>query len=473
MPICGQLPSSWVRLAELELLDTSNNHISGTLPMEWGQHGSLPALRILDASSNQIHGDIPSEWGSGGSMASLAVLDIAFNALAGSLPNWKADNRMPSLQALAVRPANTQVCGALPAGLPVVDKTTNTSLAASSLEACPRDGVGTGGTVGIVVGAVVAVVVAGMLAWLWRRQVAQARLEGAQSYDPLAAFISAADRMQTREPTSKLLQSVQSDIPPLRLAILEDEQGQAVKLGSGAYGQVYKAVLDSEQIVAVKFLNPASVGMLDASRDSFEAEISIMRFCKHDNIVSCLGAYIDQNLIYCVCEYMHRGNLYMALANDQDDEFGWYEGGRGVALDCARGLAYLHKNGVLHLDMKACNVLLAENGTAKISDVGLSRVLGNKTHLTTGVLPGGTYDFQAPECLMGKKIGFAADVFSFGVLLLEICTKERQRRGFYIFPERVPEQCPAAIVELAHNCLQGDPTLRPSAKEIMQIIERS
>lgn len=55
---------------------------------------------------------------------------------------------MPSLQALAVRPANTQVCGALPAGLPVVDKTTNTSLAASSLEACPRDGVGTGGTVG-------------------------------------------------------------------------------------------------------------------------------------------------------------------------------------------------------------------------------------------------------------------------------------------------------------------------------------
>lgn len=47
----------------------------------------------------------------------------------------------------------------------------------------------------------------------------------------------------------------------------------------------------------------------------------------------------------------------------------------------------------------------------------------------------GTYDFQAPECLMGKKIGFAADVFSFGVLLLEICTKERQRRGFYIFPE--------------------------------------
>lgn len=57
---------------------------------------------------------------------------------------------------------------------------------------------------------------------------------------------------------------------------------------------MYKAVLDSEQIVAVKFLNPASVGMLDASRDSFEAEISIMRFCKHDNIVSCLGAYIDQ-----------------------------------------------------------------------------------------------------------------------------------------------------------------------------------
>lgn len=92
---------------------------------------------------------------------------------------------------------------------------------------------------------------------------------------------------------------------------------------------MFKAILDDQQVVAVKFLNPKEVNpkqVKDATkhRDKFESEVAIMQLCKHHNVVACLGAWITDSLIYSVCEFAENGDLFDALASDDIGEFSWY-----------------------------------------------------------------------------------------------------------------------------------------------------
>ncbi|KAK9807274.1 hypothetical protein WJX73_006439 [Symbiochloris irregularis] len=145
---------------------------------------------------------------------------------------------------------------------------------------------------------------------------------------------------------------------------------------------------------------------------------------------------MDDDLLYYVCELAHNGDLYSALANDRVcGDLLWYQRGKSIALQVARGLYYLHSNGIVHLDIKSPNILLTETWKAKIADVGLARTLRSKSHLTT--IPGGTYDWQAPETLLGRHASFSADIFSYGVVLLEIITGVKPKRGAYPTPEYV------------------------------------
>lgn len=98
-----------------------------------------------------------------------------------------------------------------------------------------------------------------------------------------------------------------------------------------------------------------------------------------------------------------------------------------MAVDIARGLAFLHHRRVVHLDVKSPNILLDSFGAAKVADVGLSRVMN--TALTTGRDFVGTFAWAAPELILAGRCTEKADIFSFGVVLWEICTGERPERG--------------------------------------------
>ena len=117
-------------------------------------------------------------------------------------------------------------------------------------------------------------------------------------------------------------------------------------------------------------------------------------------------------------EVMEGGDLRAALSGSRCSELAWAQRGKGIALDVARGLCFLHANNIIHRDLKSKNILLTEDwGSAKIADIGTAAI-HNDGYLTAGagqVI--GTLAWAAPELLMNDKVSPAADIYSFGILL--------------------------------------------------------
>ena len=136
-------------------------------------------------------------------------------------------------------------------------------------------------------------------------------------------------------------------------------------------------------------------------------------------------------------------------------------------IDVANGLHYLHTKRVVHFDLKSANILLSRAGTAKLADIGMARVL-NKSYLS--VISGlGTFAWSAPEVLAGKRCTEKADIYSWGVVLWEICTGEAPARGD-MRPLQAPDDCPQRIVDLYEQCVAENPDDRPSATQVLEIL---
>ena len=148
----------------------------------------------------------------------------------------------------------------------------------------------------------------------------------------------------------------------------------------------------------------------------------------------------------------------------------WRAAGRRLALDVARGLHFLHSSRVRHGDLKSSNILLTAGRTAaKIGDVGLAKVLGSHTTAAAG---GGTYAYAAPEVLMNARCDERSDMWSFGVLVWELCTLGRPDRGG-MRGVAVPAEAPACIAALIAACMGNDPEARPTAKAAYDTIAAS
>ncbi|KAK9818283.1 hypothetical protein WJX72_010061 [[Myrmecia] bisecta] len=249
------------------------------------------------------------------------------------------------------------------------------------------------------------------------------------------------------------------DLKPEQIQLARGPDGEPVLLGAGAFGQVYRGVLNGVRPVAVKVVTDR------INVRAFSNEIAILKRCRDQNIVNYLGCSSHEGRTMLVTELMARGDLYRALEDDVEDLYRWYRRGRKVALDIARGLTYLSSISVIHLDVKSPNILLAADGTAKIADVGLSRVL-TKTHLST-ISCVGTFAWAAPELLTGLRCTEKADIYSFGVILHEICTGLPPQRGA-LRKLRCPEECPEAVSQLIDQCMLPSPDERPTARQCFE-----
>ncbi|XP_038136360.1 interleukin-1 receptor-associated kinase 4 [Cyprinodon tularosa] len=191
------------------------------------------------------------------------------------------------------------------------------------------------------------------------------------------------------------------------------------RLGEGGFGTVYKGFLNNRP-VAVKKLNPMEDMPLDKLRDQFNQEIQTLRVLKHENLVDMVGFSCDEQQLCIVYAYMANGSLLDRLAClDGSLPLSWRQRCL-IAEGAARGLEYLHSNHHVHRDVKSANILLDENFVAKISDFGLTRASAKHTSTTmTTERIVGTRAYMAPEALRGQ-ITPKSDVFSFGVVLLEI-----------------------------------------------------
>ncbi|KAL3141044.1 hypothetical protein ABBQ32_005555 [Trebouxia sp. C0010 RCD-2024] len=255
------------------------------------------------------------------------------------------------------------------------------------------------------------------------------------------------------------------EITPEQMVILKRPDGSPWELGTGAFGKVFKGVLDGVQTVAVKQLLEQNA----YQQQKFVNEIAILRSCRNENIVCFLGVMMQPESMSLIMEYVPHGNLFKSIQQDSKGTLQWWDRGRHVALDIAKGLAYLHSRKIIHLDLKSHNILLGRGGVAKIADVGLAKIMSNSA---TRASAAGTFDWAAPEQLVGEKCTEKADIYSLGVVLWELCTLDtpmlRQTRDIM-----VPEECPQEIANLIQQCKLVDPKQRPSAREVFEVLKRN
>ncbi|MBA0667225.1 hypothetical protein Goklo_000341, partial [Gossypium klotzschianum] len=268
------------------------------------------------------------------------------------------------------------------------------------------------------------------------------------------------------------------------------------KLGEGGFGSVFHGILPLGSDVAVK--HQFNIG---AVNKSFIAEVQTIGSIHHYNLVSLVGFCAESSNRLLVYEYMANGSLDRWIFNQNRDlDLGW-QIRRKIILDIAKGLAYLHEEcnqKIIHLDIKPQNILLDENFNAKISDFGLSKLIGkDQSRVITAMR--GTPGYMAPEWL-SSCITEKADVYSFGIVVLEILCGRRnvdvsqQEEDMHLlglFKRKQEEgqlmdlvdKCSddmqsnaAEVVELmkvAAWCLQTEYARRPSMSTVVKLFEGS
>ncbi|RAL43601.1 hypothetical protein DM860_017344 [Cuscuta australis] len=194
------------------------------------------------------------------------------------------------------------------------------------------------------------------------------------------------------------------------------------KLGEGGFGGVYKGVLRSGDVVAVKKLAMIS----SRAKADFDSEVKLITNVHHRNLIRLLGCSSKGEDLLLVYEYMANGSLDKYLYGEKRGTLNWKQR-FDIIFGTARGLAYLHDQFhvcIIHRDIKSSNILLDNSFQPKIADFGLARLLPeNQSHLSTRFA--GTLGYTAPEYAIHGHLSEKVDTYSFGVVVLEIVSGRR------------------------------------------------
>ncbi|GMI65500.1 hypothetical protein like AT4G27290 [Hibiscus trionum] len=197
-------------------------------------------------------------------------------------------------------------------------------------------------------------------------------------------------------------------------------------IGEGGFGPVYKGNLPTGQEIAVKRLSKDS----GQGVEQFANEVVLIAKLQHRNLVALLGCCIQGEERMLIYEYMPNKSLdCLIFDHKRREELSW-KNRFDIVLGIARGLLYLHQDSklqIIHRDLKASNILLDSNYIPKISDFGLARIIGGNDEETKTNRVVGTYGYMAPEYAVDGTFSVKSDVFSFGVLLLEIVSGKKNR----------------------------------------------
>lgn len=211
---------------------------------------------------------------------------------------------------------------------------------------------------------------------------------------------------------------------------ITEDFSKSKEIGEGGFGIVYQAELKVPGLQSGESVNVAVKRLKEGSTQGYEEflkEIVVMSHIQHPNIVKLLG-YCNEGDAVLVYELMLGGSVSGALddSNNGELDFSW-SARLKVAKDCSSALKYLHQMNLVHRDFKASNVLLDQEYNAKVTDLGLVKMLG-ETSASTRVM--GTLGYLDPDFAQTGHLAKSSDVFSYGIFLFELLTGERsESRG--------------------------------------------
>ncbi len=247
------------------------------------------------------------------------------------------------------------------------------------------------------------------------------------------------------------------------------------QIGQGSFGKVYLGSYFGTKVAIKKIIVKDEREMVLIKR-----EVDMLKDVRHPNIVSFYGICKQDDALLLVQEFVPCGELYKLLKDDKV-EIDW-KLSFSIAKDTAAGMSYLHSRGVVHRDLKSENLLVDEHWRIKICDFGLARIPRKSTRPLTHKI--GTPFFMAPEVIQGKTYDEKADVFSFGIVVLELISRckgpaDIMERGlsdnYAVNFERlmpfIPKDCPHELFKIAKECCVVVPAQRPTFKQIVERIK--
>ncbi|XP_009610192.1 receptor-like protein kinase BRI1-like 3 [Nicotiana tomentosiformis] len=412
--LSGNIPENLGSMSFLQVLNLGHNNFTGTIPFNFG---GLKIVGVLDLSHNSLQGFIPPSLGS---LSFLSDLDVSNNNLSGAIPSGGQLTTFPASR----YENNSALCG-----VPLPPCGSGNGHRSSGIyyhkNKKPT-------TIGMVVGIMVSLVcIVLLIVALYRIRKTQKEEEKRDKYiESLPTSGSSSWKLSSiPEPLSINVATFEKPLRKLTFGhLLEATNGFSSEslIGSGGFGEVYKAQLRDGSTVAIKKL----VHVTSQGDREFMAEMETIGKIKHRNLVPLLGYCKIGEERLLVYEYMKWGSLESVL----------HEGGKGggmtldwavrkkIAIGSARGLAFLHHScipHIIHRDMKSSNVLLDENFEARVSDFGMARLVNAlDTHLSVSTLAG-TPGYVPPEYYQSFRCTAKGDVYSYGVILLELLSGKR------------------------------------------------
>ncbi|KAM7492828.1 hypothetical protein LguiA_035749 [Lonicera macranthoides] len=412
--LSGVLPETFGSLVYLQVLNLGHNNLTGNIPFSFG---GLKVVGVLDMSHNNLEGFIP---GSLGGLTFLSDLDVSNNNLSGPIPSGGQLTTFPASR----YENNSGLCG-----VPLPPCSSGNGHHPQKLNGQgKKQSVAAGVVIGIAISLFCVIV---LTFSLYKVKKYQQKEEKRDKYiESLPTSGSSSWKFSTvPEPLSINVATFEKPLLKLTFAhLLEATNGFSADslIGSGGFGEVYKAQLKDGNVVAIKKL----IHVTGQGDREFMAEMETIGKIKHRNLVPLLGYCKIGEERLLVYEYMKWGSLESVLherAKGGDSKLDW-AARKKIAIGSARGLVFLHHScipHIIHRDMKSSNVLLDENFEARVSDFGMARLVNAlDTHLSVSTLAG-TPGYVPPEYYQSFRCTTKGDVYSYGVVLLELLSGKR------------------------------------------------
>ncbi|KAL5709494.1 hypothetical protein ACHQM5_020178 [Ranunculus cassubicifolius] len=451
--LTGSLPTEIGNLKTVQAIDISNNQLSGTIPLAIGDcsnllyldlarnffQGTIPgslsklkAIEYLDLSSNQLAGAFPSSLQS---LQFLQFLNLSSNKLHGEVPNKGIFLNSTGTFLFG----NPELCGGIP----------NFRLAKCSANRNHSNRSKKRLVLGLVIGSVALCIILG--------------------FGILLLFLPRVGRRKNKTETgdNTSIKHLHGLYSYYDLKAASNNFNSQNMIGEGSFGSVYKGVMQDGTAVAIKVFKLDQHG----ATKSFLAECEALRNIRHRNLVKVLSVCSTNDFKALVLQFMPNGSLDNWLhgrAETQGKEKRWlnFQQRLDIATNVASAVEYLHYESgtpLLHCDLKPSNVLLDEDMTAHVTDFGLARILRDTTssfHQSSTLGLKGSIGYIPPEYGLAGSVSTNGDVYSYGILLLEMFTRKKPTNAIFEdglnLQKWVASKLPNRVLEIVDDALVED-----------------